>query len=242
MQGGFFVSKGLKMITDIVANIANHGVDAQVTVGANTPAPYGNAKVKGFIDGTNPSNATQAMAEFFNRRQFAAQYIIEAAGLVFDPQNWAQEAQAIAAISKAVGFSGNYNDLSHKPDYSTVYAPVAGDSGQTFGVAPATSSGQAVQRGQFTSSLTLPGWERSVDGRVFQWGTVITGPNGVADAAFPITFTNNVYCIFIGSFNTGAILATYQSTSPSGAAFQTWRAAEGSAIGNCAVSYLAIGV
>jgi hypothetical protein len=86
-------------ITSLINHIANHGIDGSVTIGANTPAPYGAASLTGFVDGTGPQNASKNMAEFYNRQVFAAKHLIEAAGLTWDPANWAQMTEAVAKIA-----------------------------------------------------------------------------------------------------------------------------------------------
>jgi hypothetical protein len=74
-------------INSLIDHIANHGSDGGVTIGANTPAPYGGANLTGFVDGTGPQNASKNMAEFYNRQVFAAKHLLEAAGLTWDPAN-----------------------------------------------------------------------------------------------------------------------------------------------------------
>jgi hypothetical protein len=92
-------------INSLIDHIANHGTDGGVIVGANTPAPYAGANLTGFVDGTGPQNASKNMAEFYNRQVFAYKHLVEAAGLAWDKDNWAQMTQAIRLISTP-GFGG----------------------------------------------------------------------------------------------------------------------------------------
>lgn len=94
-------------ITSLIDHIANHGSDGSTTIGANTPAPYAGANVTGFIDGTGPQNASKNMAEFYNRQVFAYKHLLESAGIVFDPANWAQMTQAVYAIANYASNSGS---------------------------------------------------------------------------------------------------------------------------------------
>lgn len=88
-------------ITDIITHVPNIGPTAQVTIGVNTPAPYNAASVTAATDGTNVQTATKNMAEIYNRQLFSAKHLIEAAGLVFDPLNWAQQTQAVQAVASS---------------------------------------------------------------------------------------------------------------------------------------------
>jgi hypothetical protein len=103
-------------ISSLIRHIMGFGTAGSVNIGANTPAPYGSATVEGFVDGTGPQNASKNMAEFYNRHGFAYQHLIEAAGLTFDRENWAQMTEAVQAL--ALGSLGACNNTG----------PVAGDS------------------------------------------------------------------------------------------------------------------
>jgi hypothetical protein len=85
-------------ISSLIRHILGFGTAGSVNIGANTPAPYGGATVEGFVDGTGPQNASKNMAEFYNRHGFAYQHLVEAAGLTFDRENWAQMTQAVIAL------------------------------------------------------------------------------------------------------------------------------------------------
>lgn len=87
-------------ISSLIRHILGFGTAGSVRVGNNTPAPYGGTDVEGFVDGTGPQNASKNMAEFYNRHGFAYQHLVEAAGLTWDPENWAQ----VTAAVKSLGF------------------------------------------------------------------------------------------------------------------------------------------
>jgi hypothetical protein len=106
-------------INSLIDHIANHGSDGGVTIGANTPAPYGGANLTGFVDGTGPQNASKNMAEFYNRQVFAAKHLLEAAGLTWDPANWAQMTQAVQSIALDANPKKN-NFTAVMPRYSSV--------------------------------------------------------------------------------------------------------------------------
>jgi len=92
-------------------------------------------------------------------------------------------------------------------------------------VGPATQPSQALNLGQFPSSVGLNGWRKFPDGTIEQWGAV----NGTASAnqfiTFPIPFTSASFSLTGTCVNSSGPLATFPSfgaVSATGFNVTTW--------------------
>lgn len=108
----------------------------------------------------------------------------------------------------------------------TTFAALAGSSTQTFSVAQATTSTQAIPLGQlpsqFPSSLTINGYKKFPDSNsptgyfIEQWGTNAT-TNGGITLAFPIAFPNlllNISCTVAAATSSGSWSVVEVSGTP----------------------------
>lgn len=82
---------------DLVSFIPGVGPTASFSPGATTPPPF-NVAHTGLTDGTGPTNASNNMAEIYNRLLLQIQATIVASGLTPDPNNWTQLPEAIVAF------------------------------------------------------------------------------------------------------------------------------------------------
>lgn len=85
----------------------------------------------------------------------------------------------------------------------------------------AASANQAVNLGQFGSSLGVGGYQKLPSGMIIQWGTTTTTTSG-STVTFPIAFPNVAYGVTATSLNSSAIFATYQNLTTSGLTMQAW--------------------
>ena len=74
------------------------------------------------------------------------------------------------------------------------YAKLAGLSTQSFSVANATTSNQAVALGQFTQSIVANGYQKLPSGLIIQWGAIPTVNAGVT-VTFPIAFPTACFSV-----------------------------------------------
>jgi hypothetical protein len=116
-------------------------------------------------------------------------------------------------------------------------APIAGNAGQVFAVAAASSASQAVNLGQFPASIASSGYQKFPNGLILQWGvsgTITTGSNlGYVSGSFPIAFPNNVFGAWgtpnnAGSSSWVALTVYASSLSTSGFTFTCDNASGGS--------------
>lgn len=92
----------------------------------------------------------------------------------------------------------NYVDLKQFGqrliDVETEKADLNGNAAEIFSVANATSSSNAVNLGQFVSSLTTNGYQRFPGGLIVQWGTIAPASRSsefdFGLVSFPISFPN----------------------------------------------------
>jgi hypothetical protein len=84
------------------------------------------------------------------------------------------------------------SEVYSKTESGNLYAPKAGNSGQTFSVAAATLAAHAVRYGQFVQSKVGNGYQILPGGVMFQWGTGTSTLDSPQTFTFPETFP--LYC------------------------------------------------
>jgi hypothetical protein len=94
-------------------------------------------------------------------------------------------------------------------------AALNGDSTQTFSVAPATQSNQAVNLGQFASSFGTNSFQKLAGGLIIQGGLSTTITAGtLLTINYPLAFPNGVFSI-VGSISSNATTAAAFVTTKS---------------------------
>lgn len=75
-------------------------------------------------------------------------------------------------------------------------AALNGDATQTFNVSPAVSTNEAVNLGQFTSSLGANGYQKLPSGLIIQWGNnSVPGQSVDAVITLPLAFPNSFLAV-----------------------------------------------
>ena len=119
--------------------------------------------------------------------------------------------------------------------YTAIYSASLGNavlSSQTGGaeqINPATQSKQAVNLGQFPSSLVANGYQKLPNGLIIQWGASETS-NGGVPVTFPIAFPNaafNVVATIFGANGSGIWGALEIGAAPTKTGFNAFSAAFG---------------
>jgi hypothetical protein len=116
-----------------------------------------------------------------------------------------QNGQAVDAVPVMANFSQIVSNVNANA------APVAGNAAQTFAVAPATASSQAVNLGQFSAALSGNGYKKGPAGDIDQWVYAATGTTSAGSMmitlpiAFPSTFLSAVACSANGSNSPTAV-------------------------------------
>jgi hypothetical protein len=100
----------------------------------------------------------------------------------------------------------------------TNFAAINGSAIQAFNVAPASTVNQAVNLGQFASSLASSGYQKLPSGLIVQWGNVLTSAaNTPYTWTFPIAFPNASLSVSVQSNDSSGPYATgiYTGVGPS---------------------------
>jgi hypothetical protein len=196
----------------------------QATAASALPTPAA-AGTPGFFTGGNPAAGTPATVvdpDWLNMIQQELINVVEAGGLTPSKTTYNQVLTAL----------------------QTLFASINGSATETFSVAPGVASNEAVNLGQFATSLAAAGYVKipTASGNLLlQWGPVAsTVGDGATFFSYPIAFTSAVYSLLVtgGATAAATTACTLQgdAISLSGAAAYNWGSAtipQG--------SYLAIG-
>lgn len=120
------------------------------------------------------------------------------------------------------------------------FALINGSSSQVFNVSPAVANAEAVNLGQFSSSIAANGYSYLPNGLLIQWGV----SNASGAVSFPITFPNQCFSITAsvanGSNSTPYFITTLLNNQSAFTAF-AFNSPTGNNIGSVAFYWQAIG-
>lgn len=133
-------------------------------------------------------------------------------------QDWFEAVQEeLIAILTAFGVSPD----TTKADYGQIatallanLANISGNASQAFKVSAAAASNEAVNLGQFVSSLVANGYVQLPGGLIIQWGTTAAvTSNSTLVVTFPIAFPTQCFSILAGGTSNTVSASVAQQTA-----------------------------